>query len=72
MEKYLLFIKSIINQGAYFKGSAIIDFYLRRFSNKYYYLVFLFSLILAHLDLFLYYFDALPFVYNTSLLFIID
>lgn len=45
MEKYLLFIKSIINQGAYFKGSAIIDFYLRRFSNKYYYLVFLFSLI---------------------------
>lgn len=45
MKKYLLFIKSTFNQGAYFKGSAIINFYLRTFSNKYYYVVFLFSLI---------------------------
>lgn len=45
MEKYLLFCKSIINQGAYFKGSPFIDFYLKRFANKYYILIYIFSLI---------------------------
>lgn len=45
MEKYLLFIKSIINQGAYLKGSPLVDFYLKRCANRYYYVVYLVSLI---------------------------
>ncbi|GEM_PF-3679820 len=45
MKKNLLFIKSIVNQGAYFRASFLIDFHLKRLANTYYIIVYLFSLI---------------------------
>ncbi|MDO5615477.1 MAG: hypothetical protein Q4G16_04750 [Cruoricaptor ignavus] len=45
MKKYLLFIKSKINQGASAKNSPMLDFYFKRFTDKYYLFLYLFYFI---------------------------